>query len=290
MLAIISGGSQGLGFALAEVYTAKGWDVVLVARTKSKLIGAARSLGRNTRYIAADVSVPSECTRVFEELKVCPDLVICCAGSARPGLFLDLTTEELANNLSSVYDTALYFSHAAIKVMAAASDKNLVRRRLVFCSSTLAIFPLIGYSAYAPAKAAIRSLADIVRQECIKHNVKVSHIMPGSMNTEGFAIEEMTKPAITKQIEGASAPLHPSVVARQVARDLEAGQDTIYTDLVSWILGSMMMGASPRAGWGFLQTVVGFFLVLFGPIIRYMINRDIASYFAQVSVEREKTS
>lgn len=287
MLAVISGGSQGLGFALAEEYIAKGWDVTIVARTESKLITAARVLGRNTRYIVADVSIPSECTRVFEQLGACPDLVLCCAGSAQPGLFMDLTTVQLASNLRTVYDTTLFFSHAAVKVMADAPDKHLVRRHLVFCSSMLAIFPLIGYSAYAPAKAAIRSLADIVRQECIGHNVRVSHVMPGSMDTEGYAVEELTKPTVTKQIEGASFPLLPSVVARQVVRDLEAGQETIYTDSVSWILGSMMLGASPRAGSGFLQTVVGFFLVLFGPIIRFVINRDIAKSFAQRSVERE---
>lgn len=273
MLAVISGGSQGIGLAIGEIYRSQGWEVVLVARTESKLEVASRKVGAS--YIAADVSVPSECARVFKELGEVPDLVFCCAGAAQPGMFLEMAPEDLAKNLRTVYDTALYFSQAALKVMAAAADKHTVRRHLVYCSSTVAVFPFIGYSAYAPAKAAIRSLSDIVRQECMEHNIRVSHILPGSADTEGYAVEELTKPAITKTIEGASKPLPPADVARIVVSQLQNGNDTIYSDTISWVLGSMMMGISPRAGTGFLQTLVGVFLVIFGPVVRWFIHKDI---------------
>lgn len=289
MLAVISGGSQGLGFALAEIYARKGYEVVLVARTESKLAAAVAKIGTNARYIAADVSSPKSCDEVFAKLGKVPDLVLCCAGAAQPGLFVETSSSDLTKNFTSVYLTALYFSHAALRVMSQASDKLTHKRHIVYCSSTVAIFPFYGYSAYAPAKAAIRGLSDVIRQECIEHNIRVSLLLPGTMDTEGYAVEELSKPAITKKIEGASTPLAAPVVAEQIIRDLEKGEDTIYTDTISWVLGSMMMGITPRVGYGIFQTVVGLFLVLFGPIVRWFVDGDVKDGLKQAK-ENNPTS
>lgn len=288
MLAVISGGSQGLGYALAKKYKDIGYDVVLVARTELKLRAAAHKLG--VRYIRADCSDPDECARVFEQLAV-PDLVVCCAGAAHPGMFLDLDPADLKTNLDVVYCTALYFSQAAMRVMAAAHDKLLQRRQIIYCSSTVAVFPFAGYAAYAPAKAAIRALSDIVRQECLPHNIRVSHILPGSMDTEGYAIEESIKPALVKRIEGPSAAISAQDAADIVFRQLENGEDTVYTDTVSWVLGSMMLGTSPRWGFGILQSLVGILLVLFGPVVRWFIDRDVMRdvYSTQQAKTKTKT-
>lgn len=285
MLVVISGGSQGLGLSIAKEHVKRGDDVVLVARTESKLQAAVNELelvhvpqgpeNQCFKYVVADVSNAKACESVFGQIGSIPDAVYCCAGAARPGMFIDLTSEELANSMKTVYDTALYFSHAALKVMANSPDKLNKRRHLIYCSSTVAIFPFIGYSAYAPGKAAIRALSDIIRQECLVHNIRVSHILPGSMATEGFAIEEQTKPAITKKIEGPSPPETPDNCAKYILGRLDKGDDTVYTDTVSWILGSSMLGISPRFGWGILQALVGVFFAIFGRIVAWSINRDI---------------
>lgn len=286
MLVVISGGSQGLGASLARQYVKRGWDVVIVARTITKLSNTvndlktyATSKSQKISYVSADVADYNDCTRVFQEIGSIPDAVWCCAGAARPGFFIEMPPETLQENLRTVYDTALYFSHAALKVLCSAPDKLNVRRQLIYCSSTVAVFPLIGYGAYAPAKAAIRALADITRQEMLQHNIRISHVLPGSMATEGFQIEEQTKPEITRKIEGASVPESPDKIARDVLHWLDKGSDTIYTDMISWVLGSAMMGASPRFGLGILQGIVGVFLALFGSIVRLVIDRDIKASF-----------
>lgn len=286
MLVVISGGSQGLGASLARQYVKRGWDVIIVARTESKLRETANDLrtyaGSETQkisWISADAADAADCERIFREIEEIPDVVWCCAGAARPGFFVEMSPEVLRENLRTVYDTSMYFSHSALKVLSSAPDKQQNRRQLIYCSSTVAIFPLIGYAAYAPAKAAIRALADITRQEMLQHNIRVSHVLPGSMATEGFQVEEQTKPEITKKIEGASAPESPDKIARDVIYWLDRGSDTIYTDMISWVLGSAMMGASPRFGLGIYQTVVGVFLALFGWAVRIVIDRDIKASF-----------
>lgn len=288
MLVVISGGSQGLGAALARIYVQRGHSVVLVARTESKLKATVKELetlhstnpladmNATTMYVAADVSDPAQCERVFDQIGEVPDLVLCCAGAATPGLFVELTTAQLETGLKTVYETVLYFSHAAMKRMTAAKDKHEVRRSLVLFSSTTAVFPFIGYSSYAPGKAAIRALADILRQECLPHNIRVCHVLPGSMDTEGFAQEELTKPHITRVIEGKTVPLPPDAVATHILRKFDAGNDTIYTDAAGWILGSMMLGYGPRYGYGILQAALGVFFALFGTIVGWFMNREIA--------------
>ena len=288
MLVVISGGSQGLGLSIAKEYVKRGDDVAIVARTESKLIAAVDELellrpsptpeDQKIFYIAADVSDAKECIRVFGSIGSIPDMVYCCAGAALPGLFLRLTTDELHNSMKTVYDTALYFSHAALKVMSSAPDKQSRRRHLVYCSSTVAVFPFIGYSAYAPGKAAIRALSDVVRQECLDHNIRVSHVLPGTMATAGYVVEEQTKPAITKKIEGPSPPATPDSCAKHIIYHLDKGSDTVYTDTIGWVLGSSMLGTSPRYGTGFLQTLMGIIFAIIGPIVSWSIQRDIVNF------------
>uniref|UniRef100_A0A060T9B3 3-ketodihydrosphingosine reductase TSC10 n=1 Tax=Blastobotrys adeninivorans TaxID=409370 RepID=A0A060T9B3_BLAAD len=284
-LTVISGGSQGLGASLAKVFVREGGNVVIVARTEAKLKEKVKELEHDRQneqqrigYIAADVSKGQECDRVFKELGESPDIVICCAGGATPGLFVEKTTEELDHNMNIVYNTALHFSHAALKVMTKDREASSRERHLIYCSSVLAVFSFIGYSSYGPGKAAIRALADIVRQECIPYNIRVHNLLPGNIDTEGFELEERTKPEITRKIEGPSAPRDPDQVAQEIVRDLRRGKETIYTDFIGWVLGGLQLGISPRS-WGVFQALVAILFALFTPIWTFIMNRDIKNFF-----------
>lgn len=283
-LAVISGGSQGLGASLAKLLVQQGANVYIVARTESKLQKTLVVLESNRvseqqliKYIAADVSKPEECQRVFETLPNPPDIVMCLAGSAIPGLFAETSPEQLGKCLESSYCTGMYFAHAAVRTMFPVKDVK-EERHLVLCSSVLALFPFIGYSSYAPAKAAIRALADILRHECIPYNIKVSCIFPGNMATEGFEIEEQTKPEISRRIEGPSDPLDPDDCARTVLKDLRFNQRMIFTDYIGWLLSCMMLGASPR-NWNILQTLQAILLAIFAPLWNWFVVRDIKEYY-----------
>lgn len=282
-LTVISGGSQGLGQSLAKEIVKQGGSVIVVSRTESKLQDVVHQLkklkindSQHISYIAADVSKSTGSRKVFESIDQIPDNVICCAGGATPGLFVDMEPEMLDQHMNIVYNTALHFSHAALQVMSKADTSK--RRHLVFCSSVLALFSFIGYSSYGPGKAAIRALADILRQECIPYNIGVANVMPGNMKTEGFEQEERTKPEITRKIEGPSDAKDPDQVAIQVMKDLQKGQEMIYTDFIGWVLSSIMLGASPRT-WGFFQAIIAMIFTIITPIWTWTMRRDIKNYF-----------
>lgn len=285
-LVVISGGSQGLGASLAKLIVNQGGSVVIVARTVGKLQQTVEeceklrtSSTQTISYVSADLSKAADCARVFTEIEKTPDIVMCCAGVARPGLLLETSPEVLESSIDSIYKSALYFSQAALKAIAAAPiEKNSPPRHITFFSSVVAFYGFIGYGSYAPLKSAVRVLADILRQECIPYNTNVECVFPGNIDTEGFEIEEHTKPEITKMIEGPSDVMDPDECAALVLKRLDAGQEMVHTDLIGWVLNGIVLGASPRTS-PILLSILSLVLTLLIPIWNIIVNRDIRSYY-----------
>jgi len=101
------------------------------------------------------------------------------------------------------------------------------RRKLVFTSSLVAFSVIPGYASYAPAKAAMRMLADTLREECLLYDIDVHCSFPANILSPGFEVEEQTKPAITKKIEGTASSDKPDVVAKHLMNHLERGHKHI---------------------------------------------------------------
>lgn len=115
----ITGGSQGLGLALAKLAASKGANVVVCSRTESKLqtavreIEACASSQQKISYIAADVSSFDGAKAALANADV-PDLVVCCAGGAKPGFFLEHTEADFEAALRTDYWTALSTAHVRL--------------------------------------------------------------------------------------------------------------------------------------------------------------------------------
>lgn len=294
-LVVISGGSQGLGASLAKLLVKEGASVIVVARTVSKLQKTVAdceklrvSESQIINYVAADLSLAADCARVFTEIEQVPDIVMCCAGVARPGLLLEISPEVLESSIDSIYKSALFFSQAAFKAIAKAklADKA-TPRHITFFSSVVAFYSFIGYGSYGPLKGAVRTLADVLRQECIPYNIKVECVFPGNIQTEGYEIEEQTKPEITKIIEGPSDVMDPDDCAVLVLKRLDAGQEMVHTDLIGWILNSISMSGSPRTS-PILLTILAVILAIFLPIWNVFVHRDIRNYFAKNDPSKKK--
>lgn len=285
-LVVISGGSQGLGASLAKLCVSKGADVFVVSRTESRLKKVVEDCEKLRidpdqviDYIVADLSKQEECVRVFQDIPEVPDIVMCVAGVALPGLLLDVPSQAFESSIDSIYKSSLYFSLEALRRM----SKNPLPpksapRHITLFSSVVAFYPFIGYGPYAPLKAAVRSLADILRQECIPHNIKVECVFPGNIDTEGFKTEEKTKPEITKIIEGPSDVMHPDDCAELIVNRLDSGYSMIHTDVIGWVLNSITMGGSPRTS-SFLITIVGIIVTLAAPIWAMIVDFQIRSFF-----------
>ncbi|CAG8897119.1 unnamed protein product [Penicillium nalgiovense] len=274
---IITGGSDGMGKAVALELSAKGANVVVVARTVSKLVTAvnemkakaANKFKQKFHYISADLTDPAECERVIAEVTTwnsgaAPDVVWCCAGFSRPGFFVDVPIQEHRQQMDTVYWTAANTAHATLRnwlepVLPSAQMKT-TRRHLIFTCSTLAFVPIAGYSPYSPAKAAIRSLSDTLSQEIEMYNgaykrhrgaapaadVRIHTVFPMGILSPGFDNEEKTKPELTKKLEEADKPQAPADVAKIAISALERGEYLITTNFIGSMMKGTSLGASPK--------------------------------------------
>ncbi|SCV03752.1 LAMI_0H10682g1_1 [Lachancea mirantina] len=257
---LIAGGSQGLGKEFARRYykESEKSTIIVVSRSRQKLHQAVRDItgtentvelttdakphdGRSRiMYMACDLSVYDEVEKLYNVLlagTLVPTQVLMCAGGSHPGLFKDLTGAQLELGVRVNYLTCLNLAHVAVR--------RSPLCHLVFFSSETAFFPFIGYTQYAPLKQSIKSLVAILRQEC--QYQRISCVYPGNFKSEGYELENETKPTITQAIEGSSHPISCEKCCTRIIRSLSAGYDDVITDFIGWVLMSTDMGLNKQS-------------------------------------------
>ncbi|CAD6569950.1 MAG: 3-dehydrosphinganine reductase [Cyphobasidiales sp. Tagirdzhanova-0007] len=224
----IGGGSQGLGLALACLLASKGANVTIVARSQVKLDAALEEVKKHRKTpsqklyaLAADLSTAESTSRAFDGYSEVnnipsPEYVFACAGGAGHilGYFVDLSPEQLAQGWRTNYETSLWTAHAAAKRMIAGK----VNGKIVLVSSVLGLFSFAGYSAYSPAKHALRGLADTLRNEFLLFGITIHCYFPATILSPGYEEEEKTKPALTKKIEGPDEGQTPEQCASKLLK------------------------------------------------------------------------
>ena len=109
----------------------------------------------------------------------------------------------------------------AIKAVLPIMKKQSSGGRVISVSSVLGLFGCMGYSAYAPSKAAIVSLYETLQQEYYAFGIHFSVATPASIGTESFFEEEQKiKPAETLELEKDDPILPPDVVAKPIVDSL----------------------------------------------------------------------
>ena len=231
---LITGGSSGIGLATAARCLDRGAAVSLVARDPERLAGARNVLvarqapGARIATTSADVTEASALTRAIDGLvsELGPvDLLVTSAGEARPGHFTDLADDVFRAQMEVGYFGTLHAARAVVPSM-------IERRRghLVFVSSTVALVGVYGYSAYAPAKYAVRGLAETLRPELKPHGIVVACAYPPDTDTPGLARENEQKPEATKRISATIKPRSADVVADAIVRGIERNRTVITAD------------------------------------------------------------
>ena len=216
-LALITGGSSGLGLALANLLAQAGANVWLVARRKDVLETAFKGLPASAsqhhgRY-AADVSdwgqVQSAVEAVVREAGV-PDLLINCAGSSRPGYVQEIPVDVFHQMMDIDYFGTVNMVKALLPGMLQRGSGHIVN-----ISSIAGFLAPFGYSAYTPAKFAVRGFSDVLRMEVKSLGIRVSVAFPPDMDTPGMVTENKTKPFETTDAFSTKL-ISPEPVAKEI--------------------------------------------------------------------------
>lgn len=218
-LAIISGGSSGIGKACAGKLIERGHHVALLARDPDRLDQARAEL--SARWPRAGISCHSVDVGDWDACRMAvsglieahgpPAWVIASAGTARPGLFLEQPAEEHARHIQVNFLGTIHLVRAAAPAMAKAGDGHIV-----LIASGAAFLGIYGYSAYAPSKFAVRGLAEILRLELAGHGISVTLACPPDTDTPQLAEEQLTKPALTQRISSGGGLWSAGAVASAI--------------------------------------------------------------------------
>src|SRR4249919_1372299 len=185
MVGIVTGGSKGIGLAIARAFLGRGMQVAISARNETELAGAARALGSNEAVLAvrADVRDPADAQRLIDETVSRfggVDVLVNNAGVGKFGNVADMSLDDwrqvLDTNLSGVF----YCCRAAIPVM-----KTRGAGFIINISSLAGKNAFAGGAAYCASKAGLNQFSEALMQEVRHDNIRVSYVMPGSVAT-GF--------------------------------------------------------------------------------------------------------
>lgn len=225
-LALVTGGSSGIGLALAEALQARGCRVVVAGRDPERLAAALTRLTPlgpvPPEALALDVGDAAAVALAMQDLLArhgAPAWVITSAGIAWPGRFLDQPLAEHEAQWRTNYGGTLHVLHAVAPAMARAG-----RGQVILISSAAALGGFAGYSAYAPAKWALRGLGDILSIELGAHGVRVLTAFPPDTDTPQLAEERARRPAFTARFAAGNKALSPEFVAAQILRAADRGR------------------------------------------------------------------
>lgn len=178
-VAVVTGGSEGIGRATAEALTAEGCRVTIMARREDVLVEAASELGVD--WIVGDVSVEADAARAVAEVVAKHGRLDVLVNNAGFGLWKPLVEMELSE-LESVYRTnvfgAFLMGREAARQFVAQGSGNLVN-----ISSTSGLRGNRGSTAYSSSKFALRGMTECWRDELRRHDVRVILVNPSEVLT-----------------------------------------------------------------------------------------------------------
>lgn len=197
-VALVTGGSAGIGRAIAQALAASGAYVAITGRDKAKLTATAEALG--VFPIHADVSKEADVERTFREVIARfgdLDILVNNAGS---GVFRNLIDMDLAG-FEAVFATnvtgAMLMGREAARHFVARNRGNIVN-----IGSTAAVRGAPGGTAYYASKFALRGMTECWRAELRKHNIRVFLVNPSEVLTDFYPTAGLAQKANESKLRG----------------------------------------------------------------------------------------
>lgn len=219
---LVTGGSRGIGLAIARTCGCEGAAVILAARDPKTLRKAAKSIPGGALGVLADVTRPAQVERLFckvSEKYGRLDVLINNAGVFTYKPFVRTTLEDWRRNIESNLTSLFLTTRTALPLFARSRAPHLVN---ILSISSLRAFP--NCSAYSASKFGALGFTRVIAEDLRSRHVRVTAIVPGSTDTR--MAEEFDFPVNRKRL------MQPNDVAEAVLAALIQPARTTVEEIV----------------------------------------------------------
>ncbi len=181
-IAVVTGGSTGIGLATAKRLVADGAHVFVTGRRRAELESAVAEIGRNVTALQGDVSKLEDLDRVFTAVKEARgriDILFVNAGVAESIPLGSVTEEAFDRHFGINVKGALFTAQKALPLMPDGAS-------IILTSSVVGSKGFANRSVYSATKAALRSFARTWTTDLKKRRIRVNVVSPGAIDTPGL--------------------------------------------------------------------------------------------------------
>jgi 3-oxoacyl-[acyl-carrier protein] reductase len=197
-VALVTGGSAGIGYAIAKTLAASGARVAITGRNRDRLNQAAQNLG--VFPVHADVSSEADVERTYREvLAKFSDLDI-LVNNAGFGVFHNLVDLDRAS-----FDAVFATNVTGAMLMGREAAKHFIKRNrgnIINIASTAALRGAPKGTAYYASKFALRGMTECWRAELRKHNIRVMLVNPSEVLTNFAEVAGFPQKANESKLRG----------------------------------------------------------------------------------------
>lgn len=176
---LITGGSSGLGFAIAEVFVSQGAEVIITGRRQPQLDEAVSRLGGNVSAVRTDISSPAELADLYTHISAVHgriDVLIANAGMGEVEPLGAITEAGFDRVFATNVKGTTFTVQGALPLMGEGSS-------IVIIGSTSSINPGPGLSVYGATKAALRAMLRSWILDIKGSGVRINLLSPGPVDT-----------------------------------------------------------------------------------------------------------
>ena len=181
-VALVTGGSRGIGRGVVEGLAAEGATVALTARDAKAAAQAAREIGGRTLGLACDVRSQEQVAGLFRQLDEAaggPDILVNNAGIGIFGAVAEMDPADWRAVIETNLNGVFYCCHEAVPRMRKRGGGYIIN-----VSSLAGKNPIIHGAAYNASKFGLNGFSEALMMEVRYDGIRVSYVMPGSVATE----------------------------------------------------------------------------------------------------------
>lgn len=183
-VAVITGGTSGIGEATVELFVEQGARVVLTGRNAEKGNAIAARLGDAVRYVEGDVRIEADIKKAIDEATSKFGRLDCLfnnAGGGTRGTLETVTMDDYRDAFDLLVASVVFGIKHAVPVMKAQGSGSIINN-----ASVAALRTNYGGFLYSGAKAAVRQMTKVVGMELAPYGIRVNSIAPGGIATPIF--------------------------------------------------------------------------------------------------------